>query len=127
MAVPDGEAELLELPAEFEGLPYEARFRAFSIAEAQIDTDRITAKLSLAIAEQCLVLAAAHYLATSGDPNTTQDTPMRMRRGSQVGEGGTPGLWSGSDYGDALSKILDRVNGGGGRRRCSQGIPSPSP
>jgi hypothetical protein len=120
------EVELLDLPAEFEGLPYAEKRDAFALAESQLDLAGLIDKLGLAVAEQCLVQAAAHYLATTGSPNAQPADQPSPRKGHQVGEGGVPGLWAGSPYGDAVSKILARASGGG-RRRCSHSFPSPAP
>jgi hypothetical protein len=128
VSLSDDEVELLELPEELEGLPYATKRKAFGKAQAQLDLAGIIEHLGAATADQALVLAAAHYLATTGNSNAQPDTPPRMNRGVNVGEDGARGLWAGSPYGDALAVLLARMPGGGGAtRRCSHSFPSPAP
>lgn len=126
MSLSATEIELLILPSEFEGLPYAEKRDAFAFAEAELPVADLISKLGQATAEQCLVQAAAHYLATTGNPNAQPSDQPSPRSGHQVGEGGIPGLWAGSPYGDNVARVLSRAQGTG-KRRCSNSIPSPSP
>jgi hypothetical protein len=96
---PAYEAELLELPAEFAGLPYETRRDAQRMAEVALPYAALVARIGDA-AEQVLVQATAHYLATTG--NGTGMPPMH-RSGSPE----NTGQWSGSRYGDAVAQALN--------------------
>lgn len=118
------EIELLVLPAEFEGLPHDQRLAAFAQAEAQLagDIPVVTKQFGSAVAEQLVVDAAAHYLATTVMPMAESATPPSPRRGYQVGEPGNRGRWAGSPYGDAVARILDSIKGG--TRRCGR-LPPP--
>jgi hypothetical protein len=126
VSLAEDEVELLDLPSEFAGLPYAEQRDAFAFAEAELPIADLQDKLGQAAAEQCLVQAAAHYLATTGNPNAQPSDQPSPRKGHQVGEGGIPGLWAGSPYGDNVARILSRAQGTG-KRRCSNSIPSPSP
>lgn len=110
------EVELLDLPAEFAGLPYAVRRDAFAWAETALPTSDLLTVLGKAATEQALVQAAAHWLAHTRNPTAEPDTPHSPRRGAQIGQPGTRGQWAGSPYGDAVSLILDRLPGG--TRRC---------
>jgi hypothetical protein len=126
VSLSDDEVELLELPEEFEGLPYTAKRAAFGVAETWLDLADIADALGTATAEQTLVQAAAHYLATTGNPNAQPADQPSPRKGYQVGEGGIPGLWAGSPYGDSVARTLARMTGSG-KRRCSASYANPSP
>jgi hypothetical protein len=126
MSLADDEVELLDLPTEFEGLPYAEKRDAFAFAEAELPVQDLIDKLGQASAEQCLVQAAAHYLATTGNPNAQPADQPSPRKGHQVGEGGIAGLWAGSPYGDNVARILSRAQGTG-KRRCSNAYTTPSP
>jgi hypothetical protein len=128
VSLSDDEVELLELPEELEGLPYATKRKAFGKAQSQLDLRGIQEHLGAYEAEQALVLAASHYLKTTGNPNEQRHSPPPMNPGVNVGEDGTRGLWSGSPYGDALATLLARMPGGGGvTRRCSHSFPAPAP
>jgi len=116
MSLAADEVELLDLPAEFAGLPYSTRRAAFEWAESAIPLSTIITRLGQADAEQALVQAAAHYLLHTRNPNAEPDTPHSPRRGAQMNRPGNNGDWSGTPYGDAVSRILDRLPGG--TRRC---------
>lgn len=124
MSLSDDEIELLELPAEFEGLPYHTRRKAFGVAESMLDVVGLIDALGQAQAEHALSQAAAHYLATTGSPNAQPDTMPAPRKGVQVGEAGDRGLWAGSPYGDNVSRILARMPRGA--HRCGR-YPAPAP
>ena len=117
------EIELLELPAEFDGLPHGVRLSAFATAEAQLagDLGLVITQFGTAVAEQLLVQAAAHYLATTRNPNAEPDTPPSGRPGHQIGQPGNRGRWAGSPYGDAVARTLDQLRGG--TRRCGRIAP----
>lgn len=116
MSLSAEEVELLDLPAEFAGLPYSVRRDAFAWAEAALPLSQIISRLGQAVAEQALVQATAHYLLHTRNPNAEPDTPHSPRRGAQMGEPGARGTWAGTPYGDAVAVILDRLPGG--TRRC---------
>jgi hypothetical protein len=124
VSLADDEVELLELPAEFDGLPYHTRRKAFGVAESMLDVAAIIDALGQAEAENALSQAAAHYLATTGSPNARPRDQPAPRKGVQVGEGGDRGLWAGSPYGDNVSRILDRMPSGA--HRCGR-HPAPAP
>ncbi len=126
MSLAAAEVELLELPDEFEGLPYAAKLAAFAEAETELPLADLIAKLGQDAAERCLVQAAAHYLATTGNPNAQPPDQPSPRKGYQVGEGGIPGLWAGSPYGDSVARTLARMSGSG-KRRCGHSYANPSP
>lgn len=109
MTEPAAEAELLELPPEFRGLPYETRRDAQRWAETAIPYDALSSA-SDAVAEQVLVQATAHYLAKTGAGSGMEPRP---RSGSSE----NTGLWAGSEYGDqvaaALATHLPRASGRG--------------
>jgi hypothetical protein len=110
MTAPAAEVELLELPAEFRGLPYESRRDAQRWAETALPYAALVAVLGDA-AEQILVQATAHYLATTGDGTGSPPEPRPSMTSTN------PGQWSGSRYGDAvaaaLSTHLPRASGRG--------------
>lgn len=114
------EIEVIDLPAEFQGLPHGERLTAFAVAEARLagDLPAVISQLGQAVAEQLLSQAAAHYLATTRMSLAQPDTPPALRRGYQVGEPGNRGKWAGSPYGDWVSGILDGLKGGS--RRCGK-------
>jgi len=116
MSLAADEVELLDLPAEFAGLPYSVRRSAFEWAESALPLSTLITRLGQAAGEQALVQAAAHYLLHTRNPNAEPDTPHSPRRGAQMGRPGNNGDWSGTPYGDAVARILDRLPGG--TRRC---------
>jgi hypothetical protein len=129
VSLADDEAvELLTLPAEFEGLPHAERLEAFGFAEAELPVEQLQA-ISQAIAERAVVLAAAHYLATTGTPNAQPDSMPPPRKGVNVGEAGHRGRWAGSPYGDRVAGILEThgIDEGGAGHRCGARSPSPAP
>ena len=109
MTEPAAEAELLELPPEFRGLPYEVRRDAQRWAEVASPYRALLA-VDEAAAEQVLVQATAHYLATTG---AGTGMPAQPRKSSPE----NTGPWSGSEYGDevaaALTTHLPRQSGRG--------------
>lgn len=96
MTEPAAEVELLELPPEFAGLPYAQRRDAQRWAEAALPYAKLAA-IGEAVAEQVLVQATAHHLAT-----TAPGSSFRERSGSPE----NTGLWAGSEYGDAVAAAL---------------------
>lgn len=109
MTEPAYEAELLELPPEFAGLPYEVRRDAQRWAETALPYAALMA-VSEAVAEQTLVQASAHHLAKTGagsgmEPRARTSSPENT------------GQWAGTEYGDAvaaaLSTHLARASGRG--------------
>ena len=116
MSLAADEVELLDLPAEVAGLPYEVRRDAFAWAESALPLAEIITRLGQAEAEQALVQATAHWLLHTRNPTAEPDTPHSPRRGAQMDRPGNNGDWAGTPYGDAVARILDRLPGGS--RRC---------
>jgi hypothetical protein len=92
---PAYEAELLDLPAEVAGLPYEQRRDAQRWAEASLPVAALLA-VGTAVAEQTLVQATAHHLAM------TDDSLAHLRRPSPS----NTGQWAGTSFGDAVAAVL---------------------
>jgi hypothetical protein len=93
---PASEAELLELPREFAGLPYETRRDAQRWAEVAIPYGPLLA-VGLAVAEQVVVQATAHHIAM------TDDGYAEFRRPSSPEN---TGKWAGTPWGDAVAAAL---------------------
>lgn len=100
------EIELLELPAEFRGRPYSARYDAQQWAEAAVQV--AFGKSGTAAGEHLIVQAAAHYLAITGDGSGAPPVPRAS---------GDKTVWCGSPYGDAIAAQLANLPRASGRGR----------
>lgn len=102
------EVELLTMPAEFRGRPYSARYDAQMWAESALPYADLVSTLGEATAEQTLVQAAAHYLATSA-AGSGESPGLRMSH--------SPTNWAGSSYGDQVAIALAKLPRDSGRSR----------
>lgn len=113
------EIEVLEQVPEFRGLPHEVIVDAQAQARAELASYwPALVNLGQGVAEQTLVRATAHYLATTGTPLAQPDSQPSPRRGALIGAPGELGAWAGSPYGDAVARILRPLVARAGTRRC---------
>jgi hypothetical protein len=117
------EPELLELPAEFEALPYALRARALAWARAAVPA-QISGQLGAAVYDDTLANAAAHWLESTDQPGL-EDVEEERPRARKPIVGSSPARnWAGSIYGEAVAATLDRLPRSSGRgRRALQVMP----
>lgn len=103
-------SDLLALPQGLDGLPHETRDLAFGWANSVLPTTQILSVLGQAVLDQALINAAAHWIVTTRQPDTSGATlDPRPDGRPQTYKPDLYGSFQGSAYGDAVAQILAKL------------------